>query len=208
MSMPLSEDQITALSAPLNASHVKQRSQSGRTFSYVEAWHCIAEANRIFGFDGWTRETMGLNAVSVDQFPNARTGELQWWVSYIAKVRVTVGSVVREGTGFGSGIDSKPGPAHESAAKEAESDAMKRALMTFGNPFGLALYDKEQKNVVEDDAAAIEAGHAAATRGTLALRQWWGSLSEDQRGRLTQFKDTSLKPVAAKADKLPTLAAG
>ena len=38
---------------------------------------------------------------------------------------------------------------HESAIKEAETDAMKRALMTFGNQFGLALYDKDQKNVVD-----------------------------------------------------------
>jgi hypothetical protein len=39
------------------------------------------------------------------------------------------------------------GQAHESALKEAETDAMKRALMTFGNPFGLALYDKAQRQV-------------------------------------------------------------
>lgn len=39
------------------------------------------------------------------------------------------------------------GEAHEKALKEAETDAMKRALTTFGNPFGLALYDREQKGV-------------------------------------------------------------
>ncbi len=39
------------------------------------------------------------------------------------------------------------GEARESALKEAETDAMKRALTTFGNPFGLALYDKEQLGV-------------------------------------------------------------
>jgi hypothetical protein len=44
------------------------------------------------------------------------------------------------------------GLAHESALKEAETDAMKRALMTFGNPFGLALYDKEQRNVAPPPA--------------------------------------------------------
>jgi hypothetical protein len=36
------------------------------------------------------------------------------------------------------------GEAHESALKEAETDATKRALTTFGNLFGLALYDKKQ----------------------------------------------------------------
>lgn len=51
--------------------------------------------------------------------------------------------------GAGHGIDADLGLAHESAVKEAETDAMKRCLMTFGNPFGLALYDKTQANVAE-----------------------------------------------------------
>jgi hypothetical protein len=45
------------------------------------------------------------------------------------------------------GIDADCGLAHESAIKEAETDAKKRALMTFGNQFGLALYDRAQTNV-------------------------------------------------------------
>ena len=55
--------------------------------------------------------------------------------------------MIREGSGAGHGIDADLGQAHESAIKEAETDAMKRALMTFGNPFGLALYDKQQREV-------------------------------------------------------------
>ena len=55
--------------------------------------------------------------------------------------------MIREGSGAGHGIDMDLGQAHESALKEAETDAMKRALMTFGNPFGLALYDKQQRQV-------------------------------------------------------------
>ncbi len=43
-----------------------------------------------------------------------------------------------------------PSSGRGSAIKEAETDAMKRALMTFGNPFGLALYDKDQANVVDE----------------------------------------------------------
>jgi len=51
----------------------------------------------------------------------------------------------------------------ESAAKEAETDAMKRALMTFGNPFGLALYDKSKAHVGpsmldDEDAGSSDAG--------------------------------------------------
>ncbi len=64
-------------------------------------------------------------------------------------IRVRVGEVVinREGHGSGHGWAMLPGEAHESAIKEAETDATKRALATFGNPFGLALYDKERKGV-------------------------------------------------------------
>jgi len=35
----------------------------------------------------------------------------------------------------------------DAALKEAETDATKRALMSFGNAFGLALYDKQQRQV-------------------------------------------------------------
>jgi DNA repair and recombination protein RAD52 len=149
--MSFNDTQIAALSAPLHLSHVKNREQGGKTLSYVEAWWAISEANRIFGYDAWTRETILLQETNRDLVElQGKSGPYkQWRVGYLAKVRVSVDGVVREGTGFGSGM-SKPdalGDAIESAAKEAESDAMKRALMTFGNPFGLALYDKAQANV-------------------------------------------------------------
>lgn len=143
----------TELRKPLERSHVKGRTQAGRTLSYIEGWHAIAEANRIFGFDAWTRETIEIRCVcekpreiGKDNYKKPGFG-----VSYLAKVRVTVHGVTREGFGAGHGIDADLGLAHESASKEAETDAMKRALMTFGNPFGLALYDKQQANVVDSD---------------------------------------------------------
>ena len=46
------DKQVKALNAKLLAKHVKTRVEAGATFSYVEGWHVIAEANRIFGFDG------------------------------------------------------------------------------------------------------------------------------------------------------------
>ena len=39
------------------------------------------------------------------------------------------------------------GQAVEDCIKAAETDATKRAFVTFGNIFGLALYDREQRNV-------------------------------------------------------------
>jgi len=55
--------------------------------------------------------------------------------------------VVRECSGSGEGRAPTPGQAHELALKGAETDATKRTLATFGNPFGLALYDREQAGV-------------------------------------------------------------
>ncbi len=45
-----------------------------------------------------------------------------------------------EGSGTGDTSDSSPAQSHEFAAKAAQTDATKRALMTFGNAFGLSLY--------------------------------------------------------------------
>ena len=149
-----STQQQHALAAPLDRANVQYRNQSNRSFSYLEGWHVIAEANRIFGFDGWQRETIELKCVCERERNIGRDGRTGWGVTYTAKVRIRVGDgstaqLIREGSGAGHGIDADLGQAHESALKEAETDAMKRALMTFGNPFGLALYDKQQRQVID-----------------------------------------------------------
>ncbi len=140
-----SEPQVKALYSKLSAKYVRTRQHSGLTLSYIEGWHTIAEANRIFGYDAWDRQTMTMKCVWEGLKGNRSA------CSYIARVRVRVrageAEICREGCGSGHGVGLTPGEAHESAIKEAETDAMKRALSTFGNPFGLALYDKEQQNV-------------------------------------------------------------
>lgn len=143
------DTQTELLKAPLSSANVKK---NPRGFDYVEAYHCENEANRIFGFDAWDRETT-LTPISEQIVGDKHR------VYYRAKVRITVRTpggavVVREGCGYGSGIDKDLGQAHESALKEAESDAEKRALKTFGNPFGQALYDKDKANVVSEPTAA------------------------------------------------------
>lgn len=152
-----SDSQKANLAAPLQAGRVKTRTQSGRDLSYIEGWWAISEANRIFGFDSWSSETVEFKCVAEHERPVGFKKEPGWGVTYIAKVRIEVcypdsASTVREGCGTGHGIDRDRGLAHESALKEAETDARKRALMTFGNPFGLALYDKEQNGVSHEEA--------------------------------------------------------
>ena len=163
-----SDYQIQELEAPLARTHVATRQQSGRSLSYIEGWFAIKEANRIFGFDQWNRETIDIRVLTekprvIGRDDRAKDG---WGVSYFAKVRVTVGTVVREGCGTGHGIDVDLGLAHESALKEAETDAMKRALMTFGNPFGLALYDKTQSDVSDyrDDTPPAKRPNASQAK--------------------------------------------
>lgn len=163
--MKFTPEQVQQLSAKLDGSVVKQRDQAGRKLSYIEGWHAIAEANRIFGFDGWSRQTVETTCVWSGE-RQTRNGPKPA-ASYTARVRVTVGDIIREGTGAGSGFGNDHGEAHESAVKEAETDAMKRALMTFGNPFGLALYDKAQAEVehgAPTPAAPRSNGHSAPAR--------------------------------------------
>ncbi|MCS5699630.1 RAD52 family DNA repair protein [Cyanobium sp. FGCU-52] len=147
-----SPEQLGALSAPLDRANVRQREQGRGKVAYVEGWFAVAEANRIFGFDGWQRQTIAVRCVAQAERTIGRDQKPGWGVTYTARVRVTVTAggltpLIREGSGAGHGIDVDLGQAHESALKEAETDAMKRALMTFGNPFGLALYDKAQRQV-------------------------------------------------------------
>jgi DNA recombination protein Rad52 len=173
MTCTFSPEQITALSAPLDRAKVRQRRQGRSQVSYLEGWQVIVEANRIFGFDGWQRETVALRCVHQAERLIGEEQRPGWGVTYTARVRISVSTtgqpaLIREGCGAGHGIDTDLGQAHESALKEAETDAMKRALMTFGNAFGLALYDKQQREVTSA-AAAVDRPRttsAASTRPT------------------------------------------
>ena len=92
--MAFSPEQTKALRGRLDARWVRERIEQGQTLSYLEGWHVIAEANRLFGFDGWDRETVSLRCV---------------WE----------GARQRKGSGSGMGSRSNPGEAHEAAANAA-----------------------------------------------------------------------------------------
>ena len=130
--------QIKALSRNLDHRYIRTRESNGREFSYIEGWYAISEANRIFGFDGWNRETIESRCVL------ARENRGAFLAVYIARVRISVQAggamIIREGHGTGEGRGTSPGEVNDTALKAAETDATKRALATFGKPFGLALY--------------------------------------------------------------------
>lgn len=128
------------LSQPLDPGAIKPPPQ-GKYGEYVDGYHVIREANRIFGYNGWSYAITSMEPCWRHETEN---GQVR--VAYRCTVRVTVDGVTREGAAVGTGI-AKPaseGDAHESAVKEAETDAMKRGLRSFGNTFGLALYEKDK----------------------------------------------------------------
>jgi DNA recombination protein Rad52 len=141
------------LDAKLDPAHVKKGGgQYGPKGDYIEGWHAIAEANRIFGHGGWSY-TIDLRQDDLREVTTQKGP--QWQAAYTCICTVTVGGTVRQDVGFGSGFAKGVGDAIEGATKEAATDALKRALRTFGNPFGLPLYDKRKENVGrpgDDDA--------------------------------------------------------
>lgn len=143
--MPFDERQLRALKAKLSERHIRTREEQGITLSYIEGWHAIAEANRIFGFDAWDREVISADCIWQDGRGAVKT------CGYTVRIRIRVrvdGTIIfRDGSGAGYGRGPNLAEAHEKALKEAETDATKRALITFGNSFGLALYGKEKLRV-------------------------------------------------------------
>lgn len=216
--MTFTPEQTKQLSAKLDMAHVKPPSANGPKGDYLEGWHVIAEANRIFGFDGWSYSIYSLTLCGEP----TKNDKGNWAVSYLARVKVEVGEAAREDVGYGSGFARNVGDAYESAAKEAVTDALKRCLRTFGNPFGLALYDKTRANVTdaEDEArqTAIESlwQELSALSSQEGLKSFWidnskaiAGFDEFNRSRFTKKKDElklkfdADKDVAAIQDEFP-----
>jgi recombination DNA repair RAD52 pathway protein len=109
----LTARQLADLSAPLDCANVRQREQGRTRLSYLEGWQVIAEANRIFGFDGWERLTLSARCVAEHERPISRDRKSGWGVTYTARVRITVTAghrtMIREGSGAGHGIDADKG---------------------------------------------------------------------------------------------------
>ena len=163
--MPFNEDQIKCLRAGVRTAHVRERDVEGKTLRYLEGWFVVAEANRIFGHDGWDREIVASECVW------RKVVDGLFAVAYLTRVRVTVradGQIVsREGVGAGQFMAPTMGLAHERAAKAAETDATKRALVTFGGAFGLLLNrdgraaERRLRGPVRAEQAIVRAGERA-----------------------------------------------
>lgn len=137
------EKQLQVLSYELDSSRIKTREKGNISLSYIEGHDVIETANRIFGYGNWSYAISKLEQVSQETNHNQNVV-----ICYKAVVRVVAcdishtKEIAREDVGFGSGVAKTLSDAHEGAAKEAVTDALKRAMRTFGNQFGNSLYDK------------------------------------------------------------------
>ena len=82
--MSFSAKQNRALKREVDQRKVRTRQAYGKDLSFLEGWFVISEANRIFGFNSWSRETIEVRCVFNREYRGTLT------VVYAAKVRVSV----------------------------------------------------------------------------------------------------------------------
>ena len=137
--------QLDILNQELDSSRIKTREKGNISIFYIEGYQVIETANKVFGFGNWSYSISKLEHVSQEQNQNQNQV-----ICYKAIVKVLIHSenhtldVSREDVGFGTGVAKTQADAHEGAAKEAVTDALKRAMRSFGNQFGNSLYDKSR----------------------------------------------------------------
>ncbi|PGH07896.1 DNA repair and recombination protein RAD52 [Blastomyces parvus] len=124
----------------------------GQRVHYLAAEKCINLANEVFGFNGWSSSIQNIEVDYVDENPN--TGKISLGVTVIVRVTLRDGAF-HEDLGYGHCENSKSKAlAFEKAKKEGTTDALKRALRTFGNVLGNCVYDKEYLSRVTKVKAA------------------------------------------------------
>ena len=133
------KNQLEILNQELDSSRIKTRDKGNISLSYIEGHDVIETANKVFGFGNWSYSISKLEQVSQEQNQNHV-------ICYKAIVQVLVHSenhtqdVSREDVGFGTGVAKTQSDAHEGAAKEAVTDALKRSMRTFGNFQSIGIY--------------------------------------------------------------------
>lgn len=202
------EDKVCEqLAKPLPSDIIKSRTQAGARLDYIEGWRAIEVANEVFGFGGWSCEV-----VSVQVLHSERGGEKGNY-SHVVRVhaRVRVGAVTRDGIGVGVGAARDAAIAIELAEKAAETDAQKRALKSFGNRFGLALYDKDREGVgatreaqrLIDAVAEIDDVDAWSRANARTIGSLGPADQEDVRAAVQRRRDALATTLPMRATEAP-----
>jgi len=151
----LTEQQVGFLLEPINGNRVRNL----RGMSHLEAWDVRRQLIRIFGFEGFTVETLSLELVHErgDQRKkkNSTDTYTAWTIVYRAQVRLTVKdkdgrpAATFEDAAAGDAINQPSvGDAHDLAMKTALSQALKRCAVNLGDQFGLSLYNDGSRDAV------------------------------------------------------------
>ena len=147
------KNQLASLNQELDSSRIKSREKNNISLSYIEGFDVIDTANLIFGYGNWSYLISKLEQVSQEQNHNQN-----YVVCYKAVVKLIVKdenhtkSISRQDVGFGTGIAKTLADSYENAGKEAVTDALKRAMRSFGNQFGNSLYDKTRNHQNQDSS--------------------------------------------------------
>ena len=151
--MGFSAKQLQALRRSLNSRHIRTREANGRELSYIEGWYVISEANRIFGFDGWSRETVETRCVL------ARENRGSFLAVYVAKVRITVhadgATIIREGHGSGEGVVPR-------RAKSTTSLSRRQKPMPPNGRWRLSANRSDSSFIARTRRPSLQSRHAAA----------------------------------------------
>ncbi|CAJ2502252.1 Uu.00g096460.m01.CDS01 [Anthostomella pinea] len=118
-----------------------RKGPGGQKVHYIAADKCIALANDVFGFNGWSSSIQNIQVDFVDE--NPQTLKISLGLSVIVRVTLRDGTY-HEDIGYGH-MENSPGKAgaFEKAKKEGTTDALKRTLRNFGNVLGNCIYDKD-----------------------------------------------------------------
>ncbi|KAK4453831.1 hypothetical protein QBC34DRAFT_344090 [Podospora aff. communis PSN243] len=135
------------LEKQLGPEYLSSRSgPSGQKVHYIAAEKCIALANEVFGFNGWSSSIQNIQVDFADE--NPQTMKVNLGLSVIVRVTLRDGTF-HEDIGYGHIENCKSkAAAFEKAKKEGTTDALKRALRNFGNVLGNCIYDKDYLNKV------------------------------------------------------------
>jgi len=188
------------LNKPLNRKFVSERTQSGTTLSYIEGHHVIREANRIFGFDGWQLSVESFEVVSSEEYKKKAYNKSDppipmHRICVCARVTIQALNISRTDVGYGNGSAKTLADAHESAGKEAVTDAMKRAFRTFGDQFGNALYDKTQAHVADVGYDGDAVSDMQKAKNKAALQAIWKKMSPGQQKEYRKELDSNIERV-------------
>ncbi len=210
---------VNALEQPLDPALVSRRDGRGnRQYDYIEGHTVIDQANKIFGYGGWGYELVGDVGLRRIEKVDVRTGEVKVNYAYSAPVRVTVtGAPPRTDIGFHVVTEDTP-EGHETAAKGAVTDGLKRALRSFGDRFGNGLYGDQPAANNRSRAQAPANGNSGSgsnsNNGNNGNGRRDGSYLQKLRGRLValgaeqgfgedQVREAVKKQTGKELDDLP-----